>query len=364
MQHITSMYDLSIDQIVDAISANKKRTMFVQGDMGCGKSSILHVLAKRYPTHTPCYFDCTVKDLGDISIPNIANLDSGAEFVQFVPNEEFGVHLNKPLILMIDEMGKANPSVQNALALPIYEHRIGTRKFPQGSMVFCTTNLGAEGVGDVVRPHHANRMTMVRMRKPSWNEWLEWGVENGIHETVLAWVNDAKQTLFQSFTEVENPDDNEYIFHPKSQRTSFVTPRSLEAASDWMHVSSQVDSNTLTASLMGTIGHRGGLDLINFVELVSQMPSWEDITTRPEQAMVPTNNAIHAMVVFRALANVQRDQVTNWVTYMKRLPKEAQGMFANGCRSDKYSKAAFIFQNKTFVDWARNNGYMFSADKR
>jgi len=39
------------------------------------------------------------------------------------------------------------------------------------------------------------------------------------------------------------------------------------------------------------------------------------------------------MVVYRALGAMNRDWVDNWVTYMERLDKEAQGLFANGCGS-------------------------------
>jgi ABC-type molybdenum transport system ATPase subunit/photorepair protein PhrA len=89
-----------------------ERTILVQGHMGTGKSSILDILAKDLPTHTPCYFDCTTKDLGDITIPNISKMDDGTGFVSYLVNEELGVHHNKPIILMIDEYGKANPSSQ------------------------------------------------------------------------------------------------------------------------------------------------------------------------------------------------------------------------------------------------------------
>ena len=89
-----SMYALTIDQAVNAIKVGgNKRTVLVQGHMGTGKSSILSTLAKELPTHTPCYFDCTTKDLGDITIPNIAKLDDGTGFVSYLTNEELGVHL-------------------------------------------------------------------------------------------------------------------------------------------------------------------------------------------------------------------------------------------------------------------------------
>ena len=40
----------------------------------------------------------------------------------YLPNEELGLHLGKPVILMIDEYGKANPSVKNALLRDMLEN--------------------------------------------------------------------------------------------------------------------------------------------------------------------------------------------------------------------------------------------------
>ena len=98
------MYALGLDQVANAIKhTGTKRTMLVQGDMGTGKSSLLTTLATELPNHIPCYFDCTTKDLGDISIPNLARLDDGTGYVTYLTNEELGVHNNKPIILMIDE---------------------------------------------------------------------------------------------------------------------------------------------------------------------------------------------------------------------------------------------------------------------
>jgi len=51
------------------------------------------------------------------------------------------------------------------------------------------------------------------------------------------------------------------------------------------------------------------------------------------------------------------------MTYLNRLDKEAQGLFANGVRAPKYSKRDIVMTNKKFTEWARDNNYMFTADK-
>jgi energy-coupling factor transporter ATP-binding protein EcfA2 len=256
MNNAQQMYALNLEQITTAIrNGGNKRTILVQGHMGTGKSSLLKTLAAELPNHTPCYFDCTTKDLGDISIPKLATLsdDAGSDYVSYATNEELGVHLNKPIILMVDEYGKANPAVKNSMLRLMLERKIGAYELHPDSVVFATTNLGAEGVGDLLPPHARNRMTVITARKPDHMEWIEWGINNGVDHTLLGWCKDNPH-LFYGFEDVKNPDDNPYIYHPKQQRAAFVTPRSLEAASDWLKVRDSFDDQTLVGLLMGTIG--------------------------------------------------------------------------------------------------------------
>jgi len=357
------MYALNLDQVTNAIKqGGNKRTILVQGDMGTGKSSILNVLAKELPTHTACYFDCTTKDLGDIMIPKMADVD-GKNYVTYATNEELGVHLNKPIILMIDEFGKANPAVKNALLRVIQERMIGSYTLHPDSIVFATTNKGSEGVGDLLQSHARNRVAVVQTRKPSQEEWIDWGINNKVDATILGWAKDNPQ-LFHSFEDVKNPDDNPYIFHPNQQRTAFVTPRSLESASDWVKLRDTMDDTTLTGLLMGTIGERGAMDLMAFVKLADQMPRRDDILKDPKNAKIPTSASAVVMVVFRSLASMSKDYINPFMEYLVRLDQEAQGMFANGVRNPKYHAQQLVMTNKKFTDWAMQNNYMFSADKK
>tara|TARA_R110000803_G_scaffold33099_5_gene72589 strand:- start:3591 stop:4682 length:1092 start_codon:yes stop_codon:yes gene_type:complete len=363
MNNAQSMYALSLDQCVELIKAvGMKRTVLMQGDMGNGKSSSLTTLATDLPKHVPCYFDCTTKDLGDITIPKMAQLDN-ADYVTYAVNEELGVHHNQPIILMIDEYGKANPAVKNALLRLMLERKIGSYTLHPDSIVFATTNKGAEGVGDLLPPHARNRITVVQVRKTDHMAWIEWGINNGVDHTLLGWVKDNPH-LFASFEDVKDPEDNPYIFHPQQQRAAFVTPRSLEASSDILKQSHLFDDQTLTAALMGTIGDRGAMDLMAQVKLSNQLPSRESIKKDPMNAKVPDSASAVCMVVYRSLASMDKDYLDPWMDYMARLDKEAQGMFANGVRSPKYAHQSMVMGNKKFTQWAMDNNYMFAADKK
>lgn len=367
MSYAQNMYALNLDQAGALIKAvGRHRRVLLQGHMGTGKSSLLNTLAADpdLSNHIPCYFDCTTKDLGDITLPNI-KVNQDVPYVTYATNEELGAHIDKPIILMIDEFGKANPAVKNALLRLILEGKIGSYTLHKESIIFLTTNLGSEGVGDLLPAHARNRITVVETAKPTAMEWVEWGISNGVDHSILGWVKDNPQTM-QDFRDVPNPDDNPYIFHPQAvDRAAFCTPRSLHAASDILQNRGGLDDDTLTAALIGTIGARAAMDFMSFLKLADQLPTLESIKKDPDNAKVPTSASATCMVVFRSLTSIDREWVDAWMTYMQRLDTEAQGLFANGVRSSKYSKdkQSLVMQNKQFTQWAMDNNYMFAADK-
>jgi MoxR-like ATPase len=164
---------LNISECADLIAAiGDKVAVLVQGDMGSGKSSLLKALSKRFPNHYPAYVDMATKDIGDIQIPHILSTEHSS-YVRFAPNEEFGLHHGKPVLMMLDEIGK-NRGTMNAVTRILQEFSVGNTPLPPGSIVFATTNLGAENVGDSLPPHVRNRINIVRMKKPNAEQWKSW----------------------------------------------------------------------------------------------------------------------------------------------------------------------------------------------
>tara|TARA_B110000977_G_C11069261_1_gene488963 strand:+ start:1334 stop:2347 length:1014 start_codon:yes stop_codon:yes gene_type:complete len=337
----------------------------MEGHMGTGKSSTIHGLAARLPDHVPCYFDCTTKVSGDITIPNIAHMDDGTGYVTYLTNEELGAHIDKPIILMVDEFGKAERDIKNSLLRLMLERKIGSYTLHPDSIVFATTNLGAENVGDMLPAHARNRITMLRLKKPTNMEWLtDFAIPNSLDPVLCGWAKDNPQ-LFHGFEDVHNPDDNPYIFHPQAPSSmQFVTPRSLHAASDILLQREHLDDHLLTSSLIGTIGARGAMDLMAYVKIGDQLPSLQSIKDDPLTATIPMSAAAVCMVVYKAAQTMGRDWVDAWMQYMVRLDSEAQGLFVMTARNDKYPHRSIVMTNSRFTTWAIDNGYMFAADKK
>lgn len=355
---------LSIKECFDLVAVNGDlKSYVIEGPMGSGKSSMIEMARKRFgDQYNYAVIDCTQWDVGDVNIPDV---DKVAGVVRFLPNILLVGDGTKPMFVLLDELGKASRPVQNALLPVILERRVGAVKMHPGSIVFAATNLGAEGVGDLFQPHARNRVSFLEMRYPTNEEWINWMLDSveDPPAAMLAWAKENPQ-LFHSFRQYSNnPGDNPYIFHPKEQRKSFVTPRSLYLASIELQEDrrSRVSANATRAAIAGNIGPRAALDLMAFVELADKMPTWDSIINDPEKATVPSDNAgAMILTMFSCVAKVQKDTLNACMKYIERLPKEIQRMFCTQLiRVD--SKQTWVALNMNFTNWVTKNNWMLTS---
>lgn len=347
---------ITLADATDLIAAiGSTRTCLVTGPMGCGKSSILKSLEERFPDYHPVYLEAQLLDLGDLQMPRF-----DGDVVRFVPNALLGVTQAKPIMLMIDEIGKASKAVMNALLRIMLERKIGDHSLPEGSIVFATTNRGSEGLGDNIPAHARNRLCMVNITKPKAMQWVEdWAIKNAIHPVIIASAMEYP-AWFQDDTEVADPNDNHYIFHPKQPRLAFVTPRSLAAASDLLHAADResLGDNVLVHALMGIVGEAAALDITTIKHLDNALPAWDRIMHDPENCSLPKGGVASVLLATKALHRVERESLGAWMTYLKRMPAEVIALFMrNAVRSE--AKRSMFVTNKAFVELNAEKSYMF-----
>lgn len=346
---------MNYNETVDFISAvGADVTTIVEGHIGSGKSSLVDAVAKRFPTHRKMYLDMTVMHEGDFRVPAV---DHATKSSEFYPNASLGMHDNTPVILMLDEMGKASKPVKDASLPLLVERRLGNQYLHPDSIVFATTNLGSESVGDTFQAHHRNRLSFVKMAKPTAKEWVDdYASLNGVAAEVIMWVGERPEAL-APFDHYKDPNDNPYIFHPKAQRTAFVTHRSLTQASKIVNRRHMMTNNALETALIGTIGAPATVDLQAWIAMGDSLPKRSEILANPDTAKLPDQIAGKMMLTHQALNWVEEDTLDAWMDYMARMPKEMQALFCT--TAIKKDSKAFVLDNSKFTGFAIQNQYMF-----
>jgi hypothetical protein len=359
---------LSLMQFANAIATvGGDVTIIGQGEPGIGKSAMLNELARRMPEYETAYIDCTLLDLGDFALPYTVE-ENGVRVTRFAPNARFKLQSDKPVIIMLDEIGKAMKSVKNVLLTLMNEHRIGDMTLPKGSIVFGTTNLASDGVGDALEAHARNRVCIANIKKPSAgfnvdgsiddDSWGKWAIDNGIDPMIIAWVRQYPHAL-ESYTD-PSQKENAYIFNPTKPQTAFVTPRSLEKASHIVKQRNVLGDAVTISMLSGTLGESAARDMQSFITVADKLPTWESIIADPKNAKMPSDTDVIAkcLTVFSALSRVDEKTLDKWLDYVERMDMEWQALFAkSGMKST--AKQPILVRNDKFKKWAIKNQWAF-----
>ena len=334
-------------------------TFLLRGQPGIGKSAILHTLAAQMPDYLPCYIDVANLDLGDIGMPVI---DRETMVTNYAPNARFGIGNNqtRPVLLMLDELGKASRPVLNMLLPVILEHRLGDVSLPTGSIVFSTTNLDTDGVGDNIPSHAYNRMTELVIANPTGDEWFEWASDNDIAPEVMAF---AKQTpeVFQCYTDMEPGDKNPYNFNPLTGNTrTFCSLRSLAGSSNLIKNRDLLGAALLPA-LCGTIGAPAARMMEALINLSDELPQFDTIVARPDTTKIPDSVGALFILSFMLAGRVTAESMDAVMVYAKRMSEvsfEAHAVFITSVASNK-NKVAMACRNRAFTEACAKLGKYF-----
>jgi len=350
MSEIKFGKSITLKQAANLIRTNPTTRFLLQGEPGIGKSSLLESIANGMG-YDYAYIDVPNMDLGDIAMPVI---DHETKTTRYYPNARFGIHNGKPMVIMLDEFTKGADPVKNMLH-PMLEKanpRLGDLPLDSNTVVFLTGNLSTDGVGDNLKAHSRNRLVPVTISKPDADQWIEWAINKGIEPEVIAWVNRFPHVL-ASYTD-GGQADNPYIFNPRKAMTAFVTPRSLETASNIVRTRKENDTDAVIAALTGAIGESGARDMQAYIEFSDQLPTWEATIRDPKHTKIPTSPGACAIVVFGAIARIDKQSITPFMEYVERFDAEWQAVFAINIAKNR-DKQAIAFSCKAFSEWVAKN---------
>jgi hypothetical protein len=371
-------------QFVNTVTINELRkiipliggelTPVIQSEPGCGKTSLLAMIAEdngdkwRKPgddfpedKFDYIYVDCPVKDMSDIgmTIPNHTT-----KSLEYYVSSLFKLGNGKPKCILLDEFMKSPKLSQVIFTRMMLERMAGDEPLPTGadgtkSIVFATSNNASDGVGDSMLAHAGNRVCIMRMAKPSPNEWLQWASESGISRVIRAWVAMFPRSL-ASYTEGDDQKDNPYIFKPSMTSLSFVSPRSLAKADVIVRNRDKMTDNAVKVALAGTIGAAAAGDMAAFLSLEKSLTDVKDIIKSPESIPVPTDISAQLMIMFQAVdVLATQDELTKFMQFVERIPSsEVQAVFFTMMmRNPKALRLAR--NNLKIAEWAKNNHEMF-----
>ena len=377
MSKVNMLEEMSINELRGFIPlVGGELTVVVQSEPGCGKTSLLSMIAEdngdkwRSPKdgyniegdkYDYVYVDCPVKDMQDIgmTIPNHAT-----QTLEYYVASLFNLQSNKPKVILLDEFMKSPKLLQVVFTRLMLERMVGDKPLPDGaelkSIVFATSNNASDGVGDSMLAHAGNRVCIVPMSKPTVNEWLTWAgfKENRVSRVIRAAVSMFPKCL--SSYKHSDQKDNPYIFKPSMTSLSFVSPRSLAKADVIIRNKDKISENALKVGLAGTVGAAFAADMAAFISLESTLIQVDDIIKNPEHITMPRDISAQLMIMFQAVDTLKtQDELSKFMTFVERIPsEEIQGVFFTMAMRTP-SMLRLARNNEKISKWAENNHDMF-----
>ena len=237
---------------------SSKRPLFIWGPPGIGKSDIIKQLGVELEAHVT---DVRLSLWEPTDIKGIPYFDSVDQTMVWAPPSELPSKAfaakHKMIILFLDEMNSAAPSVQAAAYQLILNRRVGQYELPDNVVIVAAGNRETDkGVTYRMPAPLANRFIHLEMAV-EWDDYFEWATDNNVHPDVVGYLTACKGDL--------------YTFDSKSADRAFATPRSWSFVSELL-TDGDTDSDTLADLVAGSIGEGLAIKFMAHRQFSSKLP--------------------------------------------------------------------------------------------
>jgi len=261
-----------------------QRPVFLWGPPGIGKSELVADITEELGGYM---IDLRLGQMEPTDIRGIPfyNKESGkmdwAEPVD-LPSAELASEY-PVVVLFLDEMNSAAPSVQSASYQLILNRRVGKYVLPDNVVMVAAGNRESDkGVTYRMPTPLANRFIHQEM-KVDFTSWQDWAVNHGIHKDVVGYITFAKNDL--------------YDFDAKSASRAFATPRSWSFVSQILD-DDDGDDDTVMNLIAGTVGEGLAVKFMAHRKVASRMPKPEDILSGKVTTLdVKEVSAMYSLVI-------------------------------------------------------------------
>jgi len=260
-----------------------KRPLFLWGPPGIGKSELVEGIANELGG---LMIDLRLGQMEPTDIRGIPFYNKDIGKMDWAPPVELpdeATAAQYPIVvLFLDELNSAAPSVQSAAYQLILNRRIGKYKLPDNVVMVAAGNRESDkGVTYRMPTPLANRFIHQEM-KVDFASWQEWAVNNRIHKDVVGYLSFAKQDL--------------YDFDAKSASRAFATPRSWTFVSQLLDDAS--DDDTIMNLIAGTVGEGLAVKFMAHKKVAGKMPNPADILSgKVKDLQVKEVSAMYSLVI-------------------------------------------------------------------
>ena len=259
------------------VCINAKVPVWVWGQAGVGKSSIIRSVAKALNRD---HIDVrpTMMDPVDMGIPFIDGGVCRRAIPSWLPTHD-------NTLVAIEELPDAPMSVQCALYQLVLERKLGDYDLPGGAYV-CATGNRAEDGGNYNQPPAPllNRFLHINLES-SFDSWKDWAINGDNLKVELVAPKPISQSIRPEIIGFFEFRKELLVAQPNKSEFAFCTPRSVEMLSRIMD--QQPDADIAGELINGCIGQGTGTEFLGFMRIWRSLPNISAIEASPSRAALP-----------------------------------------------------------------------------
>ena len=322
-------------QIAKAIrrAVKAQRPMFIWGQPGVGKSSVLKSIAEEDGLELS---DLRLSLLDPVDLRGFPYRDGNT--MRWAPADMLPQDPNSRGILFLDEMNAAPPATQAAAYQLVLDRRIGAYELPPGWTIIAAGNRdGDSGVTYTMPAPLANRFIHEEF-EVDFDDWTRWALQAGIRTEVLNFIR-FRPELLNHF----DPDQR-----------SFPTPRSWQFVSDILSDGSE-DPEVENGMIAGAVGKGATAEFKAFLRIYRDLPNPDAVLLAPQQAKVPTDPATLYALCGALSVRATENNFDRFMVYADRIKPEFQVLMVR----DAVVRNKDLANTQAFNAWAMKNGDVF-----
>lgn len=252
------------------------------GSPGIGKSAVVKQRAKAEGREV---YDIRLALLDPTDLRGIPFYNPEKQTAEWAVASMLPQDPDSKVIIFLDEINAAPPSVQAAAYQLVLDRAIGEYRLPEGVDIVAAGNReGDKAVTFKMPTPLLNRFIHIDF-DVHFDDWHEWAIKNRIHEHVVAFLNHKKNLLNK--------------FDAKSMSRGFPTPRSWEFVSRLLYANSEGGSTILKSMIAGAVGEGAAVEFWGFREISMKLPLPLDVLKGKVKEMPDRDNlsAAYSMII-------------------------------------------------------------------
>lgn len=303
---------------------------FVEGSPGVGKSDIFRQVADKLGIGL---VDVRLSQFDSVDLRGALNIIDGRTtwaIPHFLPTSGAG-------IILFDEFNSAPRDVQPPAYQIFLDRRLGDWEMPEGWVAMAAGNLLSDrAIVNKTSTAFNNRVVFLELR-PHLDDWCRWAVGADLPPVLIAFIRFRPELLF--------------TFDPKSTEKAFGSPRSW--GRQVAKVLVQNPSPALAQKLFsGAVGQDNASELVGFMQLWQQLPSFEGILRDPRSAPISDDPAVNYAVAARLARGATPKNFGPIVEYVLRMP---QPEWSLACVKDATRRDPKLMDTEAFGRWTAAN---------